>query len=673
MRPILIPALALLLFACAPDAPRHDPARLGFDPAELSAASTPKTDFFDYVNADWLAANPIPAERSSYGVMQQLQEQTERQLREILEEPAAADAGDEGRKIRDLYTSFMDEARIETLEMTPLADELARIEALQDHAAVMDYFGHALRIGVTVPLNFFIDGDADDPERSLAYIWQDGLGMPDRDYYLQTEGKLAETRAEYREHLRRLHELAGIDDGDVITERILALETALAERQWTRVQNRDRERIYTSHYDLERAAQLSPGFDWPGVLQAGGFGQPERFVIAQTDYFAALGQLIADTPVEDWRDYLRFKLIKAYAPYLHREIADEDFRFERQVLRGQPEQRPRWQRGIGLVDRAAGEMLGKEYVARHFPPEAKAQVEELVANLREAFRQSINELDWMTEVTRAEALDKLTKFNAKIGYPEVWKDYSALEIDADDLVGNVARAREWAHNREVAKLSKPVDRTEWGMTPQTINAYYRPTLNEIVFPAAILQPPFFDPQADPAVNYGAIGAVIGHEFSHGFDDQGRKFDGDGRLRDWWTEADVKEYQQRAQGLVTQYDAIQPLPDMTINGELTLGENIADLAGITMAYRAYLLSLDGAEPPDIGAFTGPHRFFIGYGQAWRTQYRDPLLREKLVRGPHSPARYRVNGVVRNLDEFHESFAVKSTSGMWLPPEERVRIW
>jgi predicted metalloendopeptidase len=672
MRAVPTTCLALILLGCSPDAPRHDPARLGFDPAELSSAATPKNDFFDYVNADWLAANPIPPERSSYGVMQQLQEQTEQQLREILERPAASDS-DEARKIRDLYASFMDEARIESLRLAPLAEELASIEALPDHAAVMDYFGQALRIGVTVPLNFYVDGDANDPERSLAYIWQDGLGMPDRDYYLQADGKLAETRAKYREHIQRLHELAGIDNGAAITERILALETAIAEQQWTRVQNRDRERIYTSHYDLAGAAQLSPGFDWPGVLAAGGFGQPDRFVIAQTDYFAGLGELITDTPVADWRDYLRFKLIKAYAPYLHREILEEDFRFERQVLRGQPEQRPRWQRGIRLVNGAAGEMLGKEYVAEHFPPQAKAQVEALVANLREAFRQSINELDWMTEPTRAEALEKLRKFNAKIGYPDEWKDYSALAIDAEDLVGNVARAREWAHDREVAKLDKPVDRSEWGMTPQTINAYYRPTLNEIVFPAAILQPPFFDPEADPAVNYGAIGAVIGHEFSHGFDDQGRKFDGDGRLRDWWTEADAAEYQRRAQGLIEQYDAFQPLEDMHINGELTLGENIADLAGITMAHRAYLLSLDGEEAPTMGAFTGPHRFFIGYGQAWRTQYREALLREKLVAGPHSPARYRVNGVVRNLDAFHRAFAVKSVSGMWLEPEDRVRIW
>ena len=366
-----------LLAGCAPGEPRHDPARLGFDPAELSNEATPKVDFFDYANAGWLAANPIPPERASYGVMQRLQERTEEQLRAILEAPA--DGGAEPRKIRDLYASFMDEARIESLRLAPLAAELSRIDALADHLEVMAYFGHALRIGVTVPVNFFIDGDAEDPERNLAYFWQDGLGMPDRDYYLQSDGKLAETRDEYRAHILRLHELAGIEDAAAATTRILALETAIAREHWTRVQNRDRERIYSSHYGPDGAARLAPGFDWPAFLGAGGFGSPDRFVIAQTDYFAALGELVTSTPVDHWRDYLRLRLIKAYAPYLHREILEEDFRFERRVLRGQPEMRPRWQRGIDLVDRAAGEMLGKEYVARHFPPQAKAQVEEMKA------------------------------------------------------------------------------------------------------------------------------------------------------------------------------------------------------------------------------------------------------------------------------------------------------
>lgn len=669
---LMILCLALLTGCSSGGEPDADTlARLGFDPAELSEEVAPADDFFAYVNGKWLAANSIPADRSSYGVMQALAEQTQAQLRAIVENPATDNA--DTRKLGNLYESFLDEERIESLGVTPLADELERINAIADHDALTIYLGRALRLGIQVPLDFYIDADANDPDRPLAYFWQSGLGMPDRDYYLADNPKLEGVRAEYLAHIARLHDAAGWKNGRTAAESILALERRLAERHWSRVQNRNRARIYTNQYKLEAAEALSPGFAWRSFLEAGGFGALPRFIVAQTDYFKQLGPLLQETSLEDWRTYLRFKLLKAYARYLGADIVAEDFDFQRRTLRGQKEMRARWKRGIALLNGALGETLGKRYVDAHFPPESKARVEAIVENLRIAFGKAIDELDWMSPATKKAAREKLAKFSYKIGYPDQWRDYSALEIRADDLVGNVQRARAFEHDRQVAKLGKPVDRSEWGMSPQTVNAYYRATWNEVVFPAAILQAPFFDPAADDAVNYGSIGAVIGHEFSHGFDDQGRKFDGNGRLRDWWTEADASEYESRAQGLVEQYANFSPLPDTRINGELTLGENIADLAGLMVAYRAHEISRDGLPAPIIAGFTAEQRLFIGYARSWRSQYRDELLREILLSDPHAPARYRVIGVLRNVPEFYRAFGVTAQSRMYLPPEQRVSIW
>ncbi len=677
MRYLMAGLAAALLAGCGAD---PGPAsatsqRLGFEPAELSTSVSAADDFFGYVNGDWLDRTQIPADWSSYGVMQMLAEQSELQLRAIVEDGAGQESGpgSDTRKVIDLYQSFMAAEAVESLGIGPLADELGRIDALGNHDELIAYLGRALRLGIQIPLDFYIDADATNPDQPLGYFWQSGLGMPDRDYYLQDNPKLVEVRARYQAHIEKMFGLAGWEDSATAAATILAMETRIAEQQWTRVQNRDRERIYRNQYNQAEAAALSPGFDWPVFLVAGGFGEPERMVIAQTDYFQTLGTLLQETPMENWRTYLRFKLLKAFARYLSDDFVQEDFDFQRRVLRGQEEIKPRWKRGIRLLNGAIGELIGKEYVARHFPPESKARVQELVENLRLAFGASIDELEWMSEATRQEAREKLKKFSYKIGYPDVWRDYSALEITPDDLAGNIRRARAFEHDRQVAKLGKPVDRSEWGMTPQTVNAYYRPTWNEIVFPAAILQAPFFDPGADDALNYGAIGAVIGHEFSHGFDDQGRKFDGTGRLRDWWTEQDAAEYESRAQGLVDQYSSFQPLPDLAINGELTLGENIADLAGLTMAYRAYEISLDGNPAAIIDGFNAEQRFFIGYAQSWRSQYRDELLREILLSDPHSPARYRVTGVLRNTPEFYRAFTVGEGTGMYLDPNDRVRIW
>ena len=646
----------------------------GFDPAELDTTIRPQDDFYAYVNSRWIESTEIPPEWSRYGTMQMVYERTEQQLKNIVQEAATneAAAGTDSRKTGDLYNSFMDIERAERLGLEPLAPELALIDALQSHDDVIRHFGHALSAGITVPLNFYIDADAAQPDRTLAYIWQDGLGLPDRDYYLSDSPQLADVRKQYRIHIRNMFALAGWGS-DAKTDVIIDIEERLAKQHWSRVQNRDREKIYRNKFTITEAESLSPEFNWTAFLESGDFGTPDRFIIAQTDYFAALGQIVRSIPVEDWRIYLRFNTLRSFAPYLNEAIVTEDFDFRRRILRGQEQMRPRWKRAVRLVNQSLGEVVGKIYVERHFPPDAKQRVDKMIENLRAAYGLSIDSLEWMTDDTKRAAQDKLALFTAKIGYPDQWKDYSSLEIDTTDLVGNVRRTRKFEHHEAVAKLAKPVDRSEWGMTPQTVNAYYRATLNEIVFPAAILQPPFFDFAADDAINYGAIGAVIGHEFSHGFDDQGRKFDGRGRLADWWTENDAHEYETRSAGLVEQYDTFRPIPDQAVNGKLTLGENIADLAGLIMAYRAWRILVDDANAPKIDGFSGDERFFIGYAVTWRTKMRDEFLREMLLSDPHSPPRYRVIGALQNMQEFYEAYGVAAEDGMYLPEDERVRIW
>jgi predicted metalloendopeptidase len=676
----LLPVLCLLLAAGCDSPPPDLPAGpedpdlvLGFDPADLDATVRPQDDFYGYVNNRWLDRTAIPPEWPSYGAIQILTEQTEAQLRALIETGGTASQDPGLRKIGALYASFMDEAAVSRLGTAPLAAELRRIDALRTHDDVIRYMGYALQAGVQVPVDYYVSAHAADPDRNLVYLWQGGLGLPDRDYYLLESEEFGKIRAGYLTHIERLFGLAGWPDGAAAASSIVELETRLAERHWSRVQNRDTERIVQNRYTVAGAKQLTPALDWPAYLEAAGFTVPGEFVIAQTEYFQALGGIIHAAPVANWQVYLRFKLLKAYAPYLNDAIVNEDFAFQGKVLRGQEQIKARWQRGVRLVNEALGELAGRAYVEEHFPPAAKERVDALIGALRTACGETLRQLDWMSPPTRAAALAKLEKFTAKIGYPSKWRDYSALEIRPDDLVGNVRRAREFEHRYQAGKLTRPVDRTEWGMTPQTVNAYYRPSQNEIVFPAAILQPPFFDPASDDAVNFGAIGAIIGHEISHGFDDQGRKFDGDGRLRDWWTAEDADKYHARAAVLVKQYSAFAPLPDLHINGELTLGENIADLAGLVIAYRAYRLSLGGKEPPLIAGFTGDQRFFISYALAWRGKFRDEMLREMLLSRPHPPYRYRAQGVLQNMPEFYAAFGVQEGDAMYLSPGERARIW
>jgi len=682
--PFIAIAAALLVTACeqpTTTAPAHATTTIrqtGFDPAELDTTVRPQDDFYAWVNGRWIDTTEIPPEWSRYGTMQIVYERTEQQLKIIIQAAAQeatagkAAADSNSRKTGDLYNSFMAGNRAEMLGLKPLEPELARIDSLRDHDELMRYFGHALAVGITVPINFYIDADAAEPDRALAYLWQDGLGLPDRDYYLSDTAKLADIRSKYLLHIRNMFSLAGWDN-DAAADVIMQIEKQLAEQHWSRVQNRDREKIYSNKFTMTEAESLSPDFGWLAFLESGKFGAPDHFIIAQTDYFAALGKIVRAIPIEDWRTYLRFNALRAFAPYLGEAIVAEDFDFRRRILRGQEQIRPRWKRGIRLVNQSLGEAVGAIYVAQHFPPDARQRVETMIENLRAAFDQSIDSLEWMSNDTKQAAQQKLALFTAKIGYPDEWQDYSTLEIDPADLVGNVRRAREFEHHEAVAKLTKPVNRNEWGMTPQTVNAYYRPTLNEVVFPAAILQPPFFDLAADDAFNYGAIGAVIGHEFSHGFDDQGRKFDGQGRLADWWTESDAREYEDRSAGIVDQYAAFQPLPDQAINGELTLGENIADLAGLIMAYRAWRILIGESASPKIGGFSGDERFFIGYALTWRTKIREEYLREMLLSDPHSPPRYRVIGALQNMQEFYDAFGVTSGDDMYLPEEQRVQIW
>ena len=654
------------------DTPAASP-ELGFD-AELLGQTQPEADFFDYVNGKWIAATPIPAEFSSYGVTHIVFERTEEQIRELVENlPATDSANFAERTINNLYSAFLDETRVNERGLSPLQSAIERIDSITTHEDVWRAFGDLQRVGVNVPVQFFTETDANDPDRLLPYFWQGGLGLPDRDYYLSDAEKLVTARTAYVQHIDAMYRLAGWDS-EAVGNRLLELETRLARIQWSRVQNRDRERIYGNQRTLAQADAASGPYNWSVMFSALGIDSGiEPLVLAQDSYFEALPELITATDVALWREYLRFGLLKAFAPYLNQAIVDEDFDFQGKTLRGQEALRPRWKRGIAFVNRSAGELLGQLYVAAHFPESSKAQIKALVENLRGAFAASIDELDWMTPATKEAAKAKLAAFRAKLGYPDHWRDYEGLETDATALVESVWSVREFNHEYEVEKLNAPTDRSEWGMSPQTVNAYYRPTFNEIVFPAAILQPPFFNAAADPAANYGAIGAVIGHEFSHGFDDQGRKFDGTGRLRDWWQESDATAYESRAAQLVAQYESFSPLPDTKINGRLTLGENIADLAGLAIAYKAYQRSLGDKPAPVIDGFTGDQRFFISYAQSWRGHMREERLRELLLSDPHAPGRYRVLGVLRNIPEFQRAFGVTEGDAMYLPPEQQVQIW
>jgi putative endopeptidase len=648
--------------------------RSGIDISAIDPAVRPQQDFWQFANGKWLAATPIPADRSGWDTFTAVREATQRQLRDVIEgiDPGSPEGG-EPRKLADLYGSFMDEAGAEAKGFDGLRDELRRIHELSDKAALPALFAHLSRLRVRIPWDLDIGPDERDATRNVAHLEQSDLGLPDRDYYLKDDAHFQAIRTAYREHIVKLLALAGEPASQASADGIIALEIVLARLQWTRVDNRDPIKTYNKR-DIAALPALTSDDDWPSYLAAGGVGADiHTLIVAQPSYFEAVGGILREVPLATWQAYLAYNLLSAYAPYLSAPFVAEDFAFEQHTLRGVPEIQPRWKRAVSLVDRSFSFALGKLYVARYFPPQAKARADDMLAHLMAAYRESISTLDWMSPETRRQALDKLAAIRPLIGYPTKWRDYSALAVRRDDLAGNVMRARRFNYDFWLAKLGREVDRDEWFTQPQTVNAYYSASRNEIVFPAGILQPPFFDAGADDAANYGGIGTVIGHEISHAFDDHGSRFDGEGNLRNWWTPGDRSRFDAKTSSLVAQYDAFSPLPGYHVNGALTLGENVADNAGLAIAERAYRLSLGGCRAPDIDGFTGAQRLFISFAQIWQGKLRDAARIERLKVDPHSPEQFRANGTLRNQSAFDDAFAVKPGDAMYLPPEQRISLW
>ena len=649
--------------------------RSGIAVDELSPDVRPQDDLFRHVNSRWMAETEIPEDRAAHGAFHALRDQSELDVRTLAEEAAAGDAppGSDERKVGDLWAAFMDAEEVERRDAEPLADDLAEIRAVATPGELMGLLGRLERHGTPGLVQWYVDNDGEDATRYIVNLVQGGLGLPDEAYY--REDAYAEIRAAYVDHVAALLRLVDEPDPDDAARRVMALETALAKGHWTTVESRDALKTYNKRRRAQ-LDELAPGLDWDAWLEglAAPAGAFDEVLVRQPDAVEAAGRLMGELPIADWRAWLVFHHVRSTAAFLSSRFVDANFTFYGTLLSGIPRLRERWKRGVDVIEGALGEAVGRLYVARHFPPEHKAHMQRLVGWLVDAYRVDIEALDWMSPETKQRALAKLDRFTPKIGYPDTWRDYSSLEIDRDDLLGSVRRAAAFESDRNLAKIGREIDRDEWHMAPQTVNAYYNPGMNEIVFPAAILRWPFFDPDADDAANFGGIGAVIGHEVGHGFDDQGSRYDGEGNLTDWWTDDDRKGFDQRAQALIAQYDTLEPegLPGHHVNGALTVGENIGDLGGITIAHKAYLLSLDGGEPPVIDGLTGSQRVFLGWGQVWRTVVREAEQIRRLAIDPHSPPEFRAN-VVRNLDEFHEAFDVDEDDAMWLPPGDRVRIW
>jgi predicted metalloendopeptidase len=652
---------------------RPAPMASGVDTEYVDPNVRPQDDLYRHLNGKWLDTFALPPDKGSYGSFTLINDATQEQLRTLVEGLNAAAPSPDARKLADLYVSFMDEPRLETLGLTPLAADFAVIDALADRRDLAALIARFNRTSVGAPYDFGIDPDPKDSTRYAVTLTQTGLSLPDRDYYLKNDAKFADVRAKFLVHVEKMLGMAGDANARRSAAEILKLETAMAELQWTRVANRDPEKTYnkTALAELHR---LMPGYDWQRYLEETGLaGKIDYVIVRQPSYFTGLDKLLGDTPLAVWKSYLKWHELSSAAPYLSKAFVDERFAFSGTVLRGIPQNRPRWKRGMDLLDGAMGEAIGRLYVDRYFPPQNKARMEALVANLLEAYRRDIDTLDWMSAQTKKGARAKLAKLVTKIGYPNSWRDYGDLNVIRDDLWGNVVRASEFEYRRGINKLARPIDRNEWFMTPQTVNAYYNPVMNEIVFPAAILQPPFFDARADDAVNYGGIVAVIGHEVSHGFDDQGSQYDADGNLRDWFTQEDHAKFAARTKALVAQYDAYEPVPGYHVNGELTLGENIGDNSGLALAYKAYQLALAGNAAPVIDGFTGEQRFFLGWVQVWRGKVREDQAIEAIKVDPHAPPAVRGTAPLVNQAGFYAAFDVKPGDKMYLPPDQRVTIW
>ncbi|WP_444929645.1 M13 family metallopeptidase [Microbulbifer sp. SSSA002] len=644
----------------------------GIDLNAMDTSVRPQDDFFAYVNGTWLKNTEIPADKSRWGGFSILQDQSTEQVKALIMEASQGAKGADAKQIGDLYNSFMNKALIEKKGLSAVSAELAKVDAIKNRKDLTDFFAYADIAGYDVPFGGSIWQDLKQVENYMTFLWQAGLGLPDRDYYFEDTEKSQKLRTAYITYLTDLQNLAGLKGADDFANKIFKLEKSLAKHHRSRVDNRDPEKYYNKKTVAE-LKELMPAVDWDSYLAKAQLKKADSFIVGQPEYLEAANGIIANTELATWKRYLKIKVLNAMAPYMHDEIAQLRFDFYGTTINGIEQMEPRWKRGVEFVNGSVGELVGKRYVEKHFPPEAKERMVVLVDNLKAAYRDSIESLEWMGEETKKQALFKLNNFSTKIGYPDKWRDYSELSVRADDLVGNVLAAHLFEASYDRNKLGKPIDRGEWGMSPQTVNAYYNPAMNEIVFPAAILQPPFFNMKADDAVNYGGIGGVIGHEIGHGFDDKGSKFDGRGYLNNWWTDSDRNNFEQLTSKLVSQYNAYEPLEDEHINGELTLGENIGDLSGLGIAYKAYKMSLNGTEAPVIDGFSGDQRVFMGWAQVWRSKIRDKTLSSRLKVDSHSPAEYRVQGVLPNIDAFYDAFDIQEGDGMYLPEEERVKVW
>ncbi len=649
----------------------------GIDLQWIDKSVRPQDDFFRFMSGKWLDTVEIPADRGRYGAFDQLAELSAKQSAAIIQHlatQAELKPGTNQQKIADLYNSFMDEAHLETLDIKPLQADFARIQQLKDKAELPAMFAYLARISVGTPIGSGVTQDAKDSSKYTVSVGQGGLSLPDRDYYLKLDdAKFKAIRAAYLSHVEKMLSMAGISNAQQAAASIMALETEIAKIQWSNVENRNPVKTYNK-VEIAKLGDLLPGFDWNNYFaDMGTGGKTDSVIVRQPSYLTGLNKVIQETSIDTWQAYFNWRVLNAYAPYLSKRFVDQDFSFSNVTLRGIPENQPRWKRGVSRVEESLSEALGQLYVEKHFPAENKARMQVLVNNLLLAYKQSIETLPWMGEATKKEALTKLSKFTPKIGYPDKWRDYSKLTIVKGDLIGNIKAGRAFAYQRQIDKLGKPVDRSEWGMSPQTVNAYYNSRQNEIVFPAAILMPPFFNPDADDAVNYGGIGAVIGHEIGHGFDDSGSQSDGDGNLRDWWTAEDKANFGKVTDALVAQYGNYSPIEGYKVNGKLTLGENIGDNAGLSIAYKAYQLSLNGKKPPVIDGFTGNQRVFMGWAQVWRGKARDAETIRLLATDSHAPGIFRANGPLTNMPEFYQAFDVKAGDKMYVEPEKRIRVW
>lgn len=646
----------------------------GINKKNMDTLVKPGDNFAMYVNGAWMKTAKIPADKSSYGAFDMLYDQSQKDVKAIIEEAAKGNSaeGSDEQKIGDYYASFMDRKGRDAKGIAPIQPELKAIDAIASYDDLAAYFGKANRAGVAIPFSVSVMSDFKDPTKHTLVTWQGGLGLPEREYYLSNDAKMTDIRQKYVAHIEKMFQLTNMPNPAESAAKIMALETALATQQMKKEDTRDIVKLYNV-YAVKDLKTLMPDFNWTAMLKNAGVDREKKLVVTQVDYTKNLNNLIKNTPIDTWKTYLKWGVINGSAGLLTTALDKQNFEFYGKNLYGTESQQEDWKRAVEMVNGGLGEVVGKVYVKKHFSPEAKERMTQMVKNLLKAYAESIKTLDWMSAATKKEALKKVDNFMIKIGYPDKWRDYSALKIAKNDLYGNATRATEFEYNRNLAKLGKPVDRAEWGMNPQTVNAYYNPSLNEIVFPAAILKPPFFDLNADDAVNYGGIGAVIGHEIGHGFDDQGSAFDGTGTMKNWWTPQDLAAFKKRTSALVAQYNSFKAFPDLNVNGEFTLGENIGDLGGLSIAIKAYKATLNGKEAPLMDGFTGMQRVFLGWGQVWAEKIREEALRSQIANDPHSPALFRVNGTLRNVPEFYEAFNVKPGDSLYLAPEQRVKIW